>query len=234
VSVKAAKKDAPRAPRDRDRSKQETKDALVAAALALFAEEGLDAPSLDAICDRAGYTRGAFYVHFEDRDALLVAVMEKVGEAFLASVFALAESSATTTTPNAPRLATETTSVLAEAAHRFVSAIDAGTYPLLPPRTQSARARAGPQVRPHQLLQACARSPIVRERYKALVEASIEHVAFLAQSDQKNGTIREQLDPKQVGTMLLAIVIGSQTMAELGVPIDPAALARAAIAMLAR
>jgi len=43
----------------------------------------LDTPSLDDICDRAGFTRGAFYVHFADREALLVAVMDHVGESFV-------------------------------------------------------------------------------------------------------------------------------------------------------
>jgi hypothetical protein len=90
----------------------------------------------------------------------------------------------------------------------------------------------GPQVRPHQLLDACARSVIVRERYRALVEASIEHVAQLALVDLAAGVLKADVDPKQVGTMLLATVIGAQTMAELGVPIDPAALARTVIAAL--
>lgn len=45
--------------------------------MAAFSEEGLDNPSLDAICARAGYTRGAFYVHFKDRDELIQAVSER-------------------------------------------------------------------------------------------------------------------------------------------------------------
>ena len=47
--------------------------------MALFAKHGLDGPSLDDICAHAGFTRGAFYVHFEDRDDFLVAVMDRVG-----------------------------------------------------------------------------------------------------------------------------------------------------------
>src|SRR4051812_40727719 len=67
------------APRTREETKQRTREALVEAGIALFAEQGLDGPSLDAICERAGFTRGAFYVHFRDRDELLQAVMERVG-----------------------------------------------------------------------------------------------------------------------------------------------------------
>jgi AcrR family transcriptional regulator len=215
----------------RDTSKRETREALLAAALSLFAEQGLDAPSLDAICDRAGYTRGAFYVHFPDRDALLVAVMDRVGEAFLASVFAQARAE------HAPAEAGAPTSLLAQVSDRFLAAILAGTYPLMPKpnaRTKGSKSATlrEPRLRLHQLLEACGRSAVVRERYKMLVEASVAHVAHLARIDQGRGSVRRALDPQQVGTMILATVIGAQTMAELGVPIDSAALARTVLAML--
>ena len=61
----------------------ETREALIQAGLAEFAERGFDAPSLDKICARAGFTRGAFYVHFENREDFLVAVMESRLGAFL-------------------------------------------------------------------------------------------------------------------------------------------------------
>ncbi|MCA9631430.1 MAG: TetR/AcrR family transcriptional regulator [Myxococcales bacterium] len=61
----------------REAAKAETREALISAAMAAFSEEGLDNPSLDAICARAGYTRGAFYVHFKDREELIQAVSER-------------------------------------------------------------------------------------------------------------------------------------------------------------
>ncbi|HKA30465.1 MAG TPA: TetR/AcrR family transcriptional regulator, partial [Candidatus Binatia bacterium] len=75
-------------PGARELAKQETRDALIAAGLEAFAEHGLDVPSLDAICSRAGFTRGAFYVHFKDRDDFVVAVMEHVLGGFLDAVIA--------------------------------------------------------------------------------------------------------------------------------------------------
>jgi AcrR family transcriptional regulator len=48
----------------------------VAAASRLFLRDGLDVPSLDAICEEAGKTRGAFYVHFKSREDLVAAVVE--------------------------------------------------------------------------------------------------------------------------------------------------------------
>lgn len=61
----------------REEAKERSREALITAAMQLFAKHGLDGPSLDDICARAGYTRGAFYVHFKDRDDLIVAVMER-------------------------------------------------------------------------------------------------------------------------------------------------------------
>ena len=57
--------------------RRETREALIDAAAALFGRDGLDAPSLDDICAKAGFTRGAFYVHFKSREELIVAVVER-------------------------------------------------------------------------------------------------------------------------------------------------------------
>jgi TetR/AcrR family transcriptional repressor of nem operon len=199
----------------RDDAKQQTRAALVNAALELFAEQGLDIPSLDAICDRAGYTRGAFYVHFKTREDILVAVMDQVGESFLTSMFA-----------NMPDLGKGRR--LHHAVGRFVDSVASGTYPLM------ATSGKGPLVRPHQLLDACARSPIVRERYRDLVKLSVGAVAGLVKSDQDEGDVRGDVDPETVATMALALVIGAQTMNDLGLSLDPARLASAIEHMLAR
>jgi len=74
--------------RARADSAQATRTALIDAALGEFAEHGFDVPSLDAICARAGYTRGAFYVHFRDRAELMSAVVEQVMGLFLETIVA--------------------------------------------------------------------------------------------------------------------------------------------------
>ena len=100
--------------KSRATTKEETREALIDAGLALFGKEGLDGPSLDAICERAGYTRGAFYVHFRDRDDFLIAVMDRAGASFLDAVFATAGNRAG----------------LAVTVRRFVIALESGDYPL--------------------------------------------------------------------------------------------------------
>lgn len=219
----------PRHAATRDDAKQQTRAAIVQAALELFAEQGLDVPSLDAICDRAGYTRGAFYVHFKTREDILVAVMDQVGEAFLGSVFEGLTAGAPAATTAAAGAAGGPVRArrLHHAVRRFVDAVGAGAYPLM------ANEGKGPLVRPHQLLDACARSPIVRERYRDLVQLSVGVVANLVKEDQDDGEVRKDVDPTTVASIALALIIGAQTMGELGLPMDAGALAGAIEKMLA-
>ncbi|MBO0923481.1 TetR/AcrR family transcriptional regulator [Cellulomonas sp. zg-ZUI199] len=54
--------------------RQHTRERLLDAAFDLFADEGVDATSIEAVCERAGFTRGAFYSNFESKYALLLAL----------------------------------------------------------------------------------------------------------------------------------------------------------------
>jgi len=54
----------------------ETRAALVEAAATLFAEQGFDAVSVDAVADAAGRTSGAVYDHFGSKQGLLRAVLD--------------------------------------------------------------------------------------------------------------------------------------------------------------
>ncbi len=50
-----------------------TRDKLMDAALDVFAEKGVLGATVEEICERAGFTRGAFYSNFESKDDLCVA-----------------------------------------------------------------------------------------------------------------------------------------------------------------
>ena len=197
----------------REETKRRTRAALVDAGIALFGEEGLDGPSLDAICERAGFTRGAFYVHFRDRDEFLEAVMDRLGAQFLDAVLVEPDADATA------KPGTGLTRTMA----RFVGAVAAGEYPLM---------REG-GVRPHQLLDACARSPAIRARYVELAEESVARLAKTVRADQKAGTLRDDLDARAIATFLLAAIIGAQTMNELKMKLDLAGTGAGLLKMLA-
>jgi AcrR family transcriptional regulator len=190
--------------RTREETAAETREALIRAGIAAFGKEGLDA-SLDGICARAGYTRGAFYVHFRDRDDFLVAVMERVGGDFLQALFADGGGSLTSTVES------------------FMKAIAAGAYPLMSPGG----------VQPHQLLQACARSAVVRERYVGLIELSLAQMRRMVKDGQAD-ELRTDVAPDEIARMLMAAVIGAGVMHELGIPIETRKLADGFMRLLSK
>lgn len=53
-----------------------TRDALIEAALELFAEKGIHGTSLEEIATAAGFSRGAIYSNFADKEALIFAVVD--------------------------------------------------------------------------------------------------------------------------------------------------------------
>lgn len=63
-----------------ERRKQRTREALLDAATAVFAMRGFQGASLDEIAETAGYTRGAIYKHFADKEELLHEVCVRLNE----------------------------------------------------------------------------------------------------------------------------------------------------------
>jgi AcrR family transcriptional regulator len=57
-------------------SLQDTRTELVAAAMRLFRERGYQDVTLDDVAAAAGYTKGAFYWHFDSKESLLVEVFD--------------------------------------------------------------------------------------------------------------------------------------------------------------
>jgi hypothetical protein len=102
-------------------------------------------------------------------------------------------------------------------------AVASGDYPLM---------REG-GVRPHQLLDACARSPAIRARYVALAEESVARMAKAVRRGQKDSVLRGDVDAKAVARILLAAIIGAQTMNELAMPIDLPRTSAALLTLLA-
>lgn len=209
VKKKGASKRKPaRKPKTREEAKLASREALIKGAIELFAEEGLDV-SLDDLCAHAGYTRGAFYVHFKDRDELLAAVMERVGAGVLDAL-----------------LGPEQTGVsddLMSISQRFLAALVGGQYPLTK--------RGG--MRPYQLLDACARSPAIRDLYVSLVQNSMDRLAASIGESQKRKQVRSDVQPDPVAQMLLATVIGLHTLYDLDVPVDLAQGAQTLFTLLA-
>src|SRR3954462_12073912 len=65
------------AARSASRRKPDTRQRLIKAATEVVARQGFHAASVDAIARRAGYSIGALYWHFSNKDELFLAVFDE-------------------------------------------------------------------------------------------------------------------------------------------------------------
>lgn len=63
--------------RETSTRRRQTQERLLDAAYEVLAREGLEGASVEAICEAAGFTRGAFYSNFESKAELFLALIER-------------------------------------------------------------------------------------------------------------------------------------------------------------
>lgn len=89
-----------------ERRRELTKTALIEAATQVFARRGFYGASLDEIAETAGFTRGAIYKNFEDKEGLFLAAVDRHNELSLTAFSEWFEQQGpTTATLDAPALA---------------------------------------------------------------------------------------------------------------------------------
>lgn len=71
------------------RRRSATRARLLEGALEVFAERGFHGASVEDICDRAGFTRGAFYSNFASKDELVLALFQATTDRLLEQIAAL-------------------------------------------------------------------------------------------------------------------------------------------------
>lgn len=80
-ALAAAAPDAQREPRG-ERRKRETRSRLLEAALRLMAEKGMEGVAINEITEAADVGFGSFYNHFESKEAIYAALLDRVFEEF--------------------------------------------------------------------------------------------------------------------------------------------------------
>lgn len=65
---------------------EETRERILAAAIASIAERGYAATSIETLCQRAGVVRTAIYWHFGSKDGLVVPVVERVASTWIEEI----------------------------------------------------------------------------------------------------------------------------------------------------
>jgi TetR/AcrR family transcriptional repressor of nem operon len=178
----------------REQSKQATREALLKAGMDIFSEEGVDLPSLDAICAHAGFTRGAFYVHFKDRDDFLAAVVKKTLHDFVNSIISQTDLDAD----------------LSSTVARFMEAVAQPQVPLL----------ASNRLFLHLLARGSQRSVDIAKSYHVLLKGALEQLTKSAQAGQEDGTASDVLEPDLVAVWLLASALGFTTLLNFGIGAD--------------
>ena len=68
-----------------ERRRQHTRDLLLDAAEEVFAKKGFEGASLEEIAETAGYTRGAIYKHFGDKEELFLEANSRFNERYIQS-----------------------------------------------------------------------------------------------------------------------------------------------------
>lgn len=71
------------------RRREATRERVLTAAMEVFAEQGFHGASVEDICERAGFTRGAFYSNFAALDDLVLELYEQHARRLSARVKAL-------------------------------------------------------------------------------------------------------------------------------------------------
>src|SRR5262245_37193181 len=168
--------------RSRAETKEATRQALLVAGLAELVEHGLDVPSLDAICARAGYTRGAFYVHFKDREDFFVAVMDWALSGILAAVVGVNGETD-----------------LESSVSRFVGYLTHREWPVV----------GKYMIASHRLTEAISRSEQLKARFAEVVAKITSGLAELVRRAQHKGQVRDSLDPQRTAEAMVTLGCGA-------------------------
>ena len=91
---------------------EETRAKILDSAIKLFSTRGFNAASVDEICEEAGISKGAFYHHFESKQALFLAILD----GWLQAIDSTIEASKDKTVPETFMQMTEAFPVIFETA----------------------------------------------------------------------------------------------------------------------
>lgn len=178
-----------------EQRKAETRRRLLDAAAELFSERGIDAVSIDTIAEAADRTSGAVYAHFGGKDGLLTALLEELKDE-TAGVMQ-AELS----------VGDDIDAELAAAWRTFAD----------PPPGPGR----GWMLLEHELWLYAARHDEARDRLARRFAAARRQVAVMMQQWVDSGDAVLPADPDEVGTLLVALLVGL----EMQHRVDPDAVA---------
>lgn len=173
----------------------QTQEKLIDAAVALFAEKGVLGASVEEICERADFTRGAFYSNFADKDELCLALLSRQADREL-----LATEEAVASLSQGFAQAETMEDVIASAVRVFVAAQPRVTEDLV----------AHLELRLYAI-----RNPAIREAFLALNNRLADQIGALLQSAVSRVGVRLTVPIDQAIDLLHAVYAHSGSSALL-------------------
>jgi AcrR family transcriptional regulator len=159
-----------------ERRRQQTRDHLLAAAAQVFAERGYHGATLDEVARVAGFTKGAVYSNFKNKDDLFLALFQANYEREMEQIVATLESSAV---PAVDRLSD------------FVTLIQEGSDQ--PPNSALLYL---------EFWLYAARNPDARMRLAAIDDEAVRALADLLRAERANEGIAPLDDPDRVARVI--------------------------------
>ncbi|HVM40789.1 MAG TPA: TetR/AcrR family transcriptional regulator [Acidimicrobiia bacterium] len=181
------------AERIRAEAKAATRQALLQAGLEETVEAGGEFPSIEKLCARAGYTRGAFYVYFTDRDHFLEEMLDWVLSDIIRALF---DST------------TEGDADIHEIVRRFDAALATGDWPDIHRNIRTGYLAV--------LREARSGTPI-GDRHSELMLGVLARLRERIAEGQQQGTVRADVDARDVAALMLLIAIGGICWTGLGI-----------------
>ncbi len=173
------------------RRREETRQRLLDSALSIFARHGYERATVDEIVREAGFSKGAFYVHFESKEDLFWAMLEQ----------------RIATQQEVLRQAIDTAEPVAANERRILEAIFAlskqdESWPAL---FMEFAAHAG-------------RNEKVRQKLAAMYERWHTFTVEMLSAGQEMAHVRKDIDVQFMASVMIALVEGSLMQSRLAPP----------------
>lgn len=181
------------AQRIRAQAKEATRQALLESGLAMTVEQEGEIPSIEAICARAGYTRGAFYVYFRDRDHFVNEMLEWVLTDIIQDLFERRGAGAAT---------------VHEIVAQFNTDLSRGSMPEVEQNIRAAYLAVLRELRSGSDLQGA---------HARLMTGICEQLETRVRESQEAGSVRSDVDAYATATLLVLTAIGAIVWNGLGI-----------------
>lgn len=169
-------------PLTQERRRQQTRDHLLAAAAEVFAERGFHGATLDEVARVAGFTKGAVYSNFKNKDDLFLALFKANYEREMAQIVATLESS---TVPAVDRLSDFVALIQEESAQTPNSALLYLEFWLY-----------------------AARNPEGRARLASIDDEAVQSLAELLRAERDHEGLEPLADPERVARVIEVLFRG--------------------------